>query len=220
MNIATKLFNLKGSIPDHVELVAVSKTKPASMILEAYNEGHRIYGENRAQELASKYEELPKDIEWHFIGHLQTKKVKYIAGFVALIHAIDSLKLLHTVDKEAKKHDRIIDCLLQIHIAREETKFGFDTEEVLELLTSGTTAELTNINIKGLMGMATFTEDNTIIENEFSGLKNVFDQVKSVKAENFEPSILSMGMSGDYNIAIEMGSNMIRVGSIIFGERS
>lgn len=220
MNIATNLSNLRDAIPDHVELVAVSKTKPASMILEAYNAGQRIFGENRAQELASKHEELPKDIEWHLIGHLQSNKVKYIAGLVTLIHAVDSLKLLQIIDKEAKKHDRIIDCLLQIYIAKEETKYGFDAEEVVELLTSGALAELTNIKAKGLMGMATFTDDMAVIENEFSRLKNVFDKIKSIKAENFEPLILSMGMSGDYRIAIDQGSNMIRVGSAIFGERS
>ena len=220
MNIADKLSNLKVSIPDHVELVAVSKTKPTSVILEDYNAGQRIFGENRVQELALKYVELPKDIEWHLIGHLQTNKVKYIAGFVTLIHAIDSLKLLLTINKEAKKHDRIIDCLLQIHIAKEETKYGFGAEEIVELLAAETIADLTNINIKGLMGMATFTADTTIIKNEFSGLKNLFDQIESIQAENFKPSILSMGMSGDYEIAIEAGSNMIRIGSLIFGERS
>lgn len=220
MNIQANLSQLKDSLPDQVTLVAVSKTKPASMILEAYNAGQRVFGENRAQELASKHDELPKDIEWHAIGHLQTNKVKYIAGFVSLIHAADSLKLLRVIDKEAKKHDRSIDCLLQIHIATEQTKYGFNAEEVVELLSSGAIDDLTNINVKGLMGMATFTEDHNIIENEFSGLSKLFTDIGSINAMNFEPSILSMGMSGDYGIAIDAGSNMIRVGSLIFGERS
>ena len=220
MNIAANLSDLIASLPDNVELVAVSKTKPVSLILDAYNAGHKIFGENRAQELAAKYEELPKDINWHFIGHLQSKKVKYIAGFVKLIHAVDSLKLLQTINKEALKHNRVIDCLLQIHIAKEETKYGFSIEEVKELLASGAIAELPNIKITGLMGMATFTEDEHVIEEEFSGLKSMFEELNSIKSEDFEPTILSMGMSGDYKIAIENGSNMIRVGSMIFGERS
>ncbi|PCH92021.1 MAG: YggS family pyridoxal phosphate-dependent enzyme [Bacteroidetes bacterium] len=219
-NIAINLTRLNEEIPDHVGLVAVSKTKSADMILEAYNAGHRMFGENRAQELATKFEELPKDIIWHFIGHLQSKKVKYISGFVNLIHAVDSLKLLQVINKEALKHNRTIDCLLQIHIAKEENKYGFSPEEITNLIDSDELTELKNIRIKGLMGMATFTEDNSIIESEFLGLKKMFDKVKSLKNERFEPTILSMGMSGDYKIAVEMGSNLIRVGSLIFGERT
>lgn len=202
------------------KLVAVSKTKPVPLIEEAYNEGIRIFGENKVQELADKYEKLPKDIEWHMIGHLQRNKVKYIAPFVALIHSIDSLKLLKEVDKQAKKNNRVIDCLLQVHIAEEETKFGLSSEELMELISSEELSELKNIRIVGLMGMATFTENKAQIKKEFHGLKVLFDKTSNISfPKNVVMKELSMGMSGDYEIAIEEGSTLIRVGSAIFGER-
>ncbi|WP_258104898.1 YggS family pyridoxal phosphate-dependent enzyme [Marinoscillum sp. MHG1-6] len=202
-------------------LIAVSKTKPNELIQEAYNSGQIHFGENKVQELAGKYEILPKDIKWHMIGHLQRNKVKYIAPFVHLIHSVDSERLLKAIDKEARKAGRVIDCLLQVHIAEESTKFGFDEEELLSLLHSDEFANLKNINIKGLMGMATFTEDQEQIRREFSGLKKLFDKIKNgVSVDNISMDELSMGMSGDYMIALECGSTMIRVGSSIFGERN
>lgn len=212
MNIIDNLSALSDSLPKEVTLVAVSKRKPASDILEAYNAGHRVFGENRVQELAEKYEDLPKDIEWHAIGQLQRNKVKFIAPFVTLIHSVDSIRLLNTIEAEGAKCDRVIKCLLQIHIAEEETKSGFTEDEVIELLAGDTLNSLTHIKIVGLMGMATYTEDKDQIRSEFGGLKAVFD-----KHPNLE--VLSMGMSGDYSIAIEEGSNMVRLGSLIFGER-
>ncbi len=201
-------------------LVAVTKTKPVSLLLEAYEGGCKRFGENKVQEMVEKYEQLPKGIEWHLIGHLQTNKVKYIAGFVNLIHSIDSLKLLQEVDKQAQKHCRVIPCLLQIHIAREETKFGLSFEEAETLLSSAELPSLSNVRIIGLMGMATFTDNPAQIRDEFRGLKNFFEGVKKGKLPpNAEMAELSMGMSGDYQIAVEEGSTLIRVGSAIFGSR-
>lgn len=218
MSIASNIQQLKSGIPAHVTLVAVSKTKPVEAIREAYDAGQRVFGENKVQEMADKYEQLPKDIEWHLIGHLQTNKVKYIAPFVHLIHSIDSVKLLQEINKQAKKNDRVIDCLLQVHIAKEETKFGMDFEEVNALLGSEELRSFENVSIRGLMGMATFTEDETTIHNEFRSLSQFFKQKKNeIRTAQFD--ILSMGMSGDYRIAIEEGSTMIRVGSSIFGAR-
>ncbi|MDF1672356.1 MAG: YggS family pyridoxal phosphate-dependent enzyme [Vicingaceae bacterium] len=217
MSISTNLNQIKVSLPEHVTLVAVSKTKPNEAIVEAYETGQRIFGENKVQELTDKYETLPKDIEWHMIGHLQSNKVKYIAPFVNLIHGVDSYKLLKEINKRALQNNRIIDCLLQIHIAQEQTKFGFSEEEIIELLTSDKFKELKNINIIGLMGMATFTEDTIQVKQEFNSLKHLYDKISS----SYLPiSTLSMGMSGDYQLAIECGSNMVRVGSSIFGERN
>lgn len=197
-------------------MVAVSKTKPVSDIMEAYQAGHRIFGENKIQEMTEKSEQMPKDIQWHMIGHVQTNKVKFMAPFVALVHGVDSLKLLQEIDKQALKNDRVIDCLLQIHIAEEETKFGLNENELKDLLCSDVYKSLNNIKVKGLMGMATFTDNQSQIKKEFDFLKSVYE---NNKVENsFE--ILSMGMSGDYTIAIECGSNMVRIGSSIFGNRN
>ena len=210
-----------GSIPQGIKVVAVSKTKPVEDILSVYNTGHKIFGENRVQELTQKYGQLPMDIEWHLIGHLQSNKVKYIAGFVHLIHSVDSLKLLITVDQEAVKSHRVIDVLLQVYIAREETKFGLDRNELNDLLNSPGYKTLKNIRISGLMGIATFTEDMNQVRAEFRELKEIFDFCKKEyfgEKEYF--SELSMGMSGDYKIAIEEGATIIRVGSLIFGERN
>jgi pyridoxal phosphate enzyme (YggS family) len=202
------------------KLIAVTKTKPADMLMEAYEAGCKMFGENKVQEMVSKQEMLPKDIEWHLIGHLQTNKVKYIAPFVSLIHSIDSFKLLQEVDKQAQKAGRIISCLLQIHIAEEETKFGLSYEEAENLLQTAELPGLQYIKISGLMGMATFTEDKTRIRKEFRGLKAFFDKMKGqVLPLNVEMQELSMGMSSDYQIAIEEGSTLIRVGSSIFGAR-
>lgn len=206
--------------PKNVTLVAVSKTKPNEAILEMYNEGQRIFGENRVQELTDKYEALPKDIQWHLIGHLQTNKVKYIAPFVTMIHSIDSLKLLKEVNKRAKQNDRIIDCLLQMHIADEDTKFGLDKQEVTELLESETYQNFENIRIVGVMGMATFTDDIQQVRQEFQNLKSIFDNLKSTyfnTQDSFKE--ISMGMSGDYELAMEEGSTMVRIGSLLFGKR-
>jgi len=203
-----------------VNLVAVSKTHPVEEIIAAYQEGQRVFGENKVQELASKYEQLPTDIEWHMIGHLQTNKVKYIAPFVSLIHGVDRLKLLREINKQAVKKERVIDCLLQIHIAEEETKFGFSEQELLQLLQSLPEQQLNNIRIRGLMGMATFTSDMQQVRNEFSNLKQLFDRIKQQYFEDNDSfSELSMGMSGDYETAIEEGSTMVSIGSLIFGER-
>ena len=213
MNIANNLSKIKKSIPKGVSLVAVSKTKTNSDILEAYNAGQRIFGENKVQELANKYAELPKDIQWHMIGHLQSNKVKYIAPFVSLIHAVDSLKLLKEVNKRAEQNNRIIDCLLQVNIASESTKFGFGTDEIESTLIA--VKEFKNINIIGLMGMATFTDDKKQVNNEFALLSELFKKVKTSSINT-----LSIGMSGDYKLAINNGSTMIRVGSAIFGHRN
>lgn len=220
MFIKENLHKIKTNIPANVTLVAVSKTKPVSDILEAYMAGQRAFGENKIQEMAQKYEELPKDIQWHMIGHLQRNKVKYMAHFVHLIHGVDSFKTLKEINKQALKHNRIIDCLLQVKIAKEDTKFGLSIPNVNAIITSEDFASLKNINIKGLMGMASFTEDKSIIRAEFNMLNTFFIELKKVSSFNLNPSILSMGMSGDYKIAIEAGSNMIRVGSLIFGKRN
>jgi pyridoxal phosphate enzyme (YggS family) len=206
--------------PYGARLIAVSKTKPVEDILALYQAGQKIFGENKVQELVSKYEVLPKEIEWHLIGHLQTNKVKYIAPFVALIHSVDSLKLLQEINKQAEKNNRLIPCLLQIFIATEETKFGLSDEELFQLLDSKEFASLKNVQICGLMGMASNADDDKKIEEEFSGLKNLFDRVKQ-KYFAQEPSFkeLSMGMSSDYKIALKQGATLIRVGSIIFGDR-
>lgn len=218
--IRENLQKIRATIPENVQLIAVSKTKPASDILEAYEAGQRVFGENKVQEMVDKFEALPKDIAWHLIGHLQTNKVKYIAPFVQLIHAVDSLKLLKEINKEAKKNNRIIDCLLQFHIAQEETKFGFSFDEVTELLQSEDFFELENIRIVGVMGMASFTENTEQVEDEFRTLYNYFQLIKSHHFK-FNPDFneISMGMSGDYLLAIEAGSTMVRVGSSIFGHR-
>lgn len=218
--IAEKIKEIESSLPENVTLVAVSKTKPVEDVQQAYNAGQRIFGENKVQEMTSKYEVLPKDIQWHLIGHLQTNKVKYIAPYVSLIHSIDSEKLLREVNKEAKKNKRIISCLLQFHIAEEETKFGFSFDEAKELIESEAFLNFQNIQIVGIMGMASFTENEQQIRNEFQTLHDYFQVLKSHYFK-FNPDFkeISMGMSGDYKIAIEHGSTMIRVGSTIFGHR-
>lgn len=216
MSIANNLLSIKDSLPENVTLVAVSKTKPAPDLMEAYNAGQRIFGENKIQEMAGKFEQLPKDIEWHMIGHVQSNKVKHMAPFVRLVHGVDSLKLLEEIDKQALKNNRTIDCLLQIHIAEEETKFGLDKNELDHLLQSAAYKKLKNIKVKGLMGMATFTENQMQIKKEFDSLKTIFDKHSK---NNPEFSILSMGMSGDYALAISCGSTMVRIGSSIFGIR-
>jgi pyridoxal phosphate enzyme (YggS family) len=220
MSIAQNLTEIKSQLPAHVTLVAVSKTKPVSDLIEAYNAGQRIFGENKIQEMTDKWEQMPKDIEWHMIGHVQSNKVKFMAEYVSLIHGVDSLKLLQEINKQAKKYNRIIDCLLQIHIAEEETKFGLDEEELNYILTSDDFKSLENIKIVGLMGMATFTENQNQIEKEFSHLKSIFDKINKLSIINYQLSILSMGMSGDYQLAISCGSTMVRIGSSIFGNRN
>lgn len=220
MSISQNLKNILATIPLGVKLIAVSKTKPNEAIIEAYQSGQRVFGENKAQELAAKQKDLPSDIEWHMIGHMQSNKVKYIAPFVTLIHSIDSLSLLQEINKQALKNNRIIGVLLQFHIAEEESKFGFSMEEVEALLNSDEYKMLQNIEVCGVMGMATFTEDQEQIRKEFKQLKSYFTQLKSAhfnKKERFKE--ISMGMSGDYLIAIQEGSTMVRVGSSIFGGR-
>lgn len=216
MSVAENLSELKKEIPSQVKLVAVTKTHPVEKILEAYNAGHRIFGENKVQELVKKYESLPKDIEWHLIGHLQTNKVKQLIPFVSLIHSVDSLKLLKEINKCAEKINRVVDCLLQIHIAQEETKFGLSFEEAEEILNSKEFSEMKNIRVTGLMGMATLTKEESLTRKEFRLLKKYFDKLKTLRSSLVT---LSMGMSSDYKIAIDEGSNLIRVGSLIFGKR-
>ena len=213
MSIPDQLVSIKSKLPKTVTLVTVSKTKPNTDILAAYTAGQRVFGENKVQELVKKQEELPKDIQWHMIGHLQRNKVKFIAPFTCLIQGVDNLKLLQEIDKRAAQNNRKIDCLLQVHIAKEDTKFGFGIHEIKEVLLA--TSSFKNISIIGLMGMATFTDDNNQIKEEFESLKTVFDSIKNDKI-----TILSMGMSGDYPLAIEQGSTMVRVGSAIFGHRN
>lgn len=220
MSIKQNLDTIKQTLPEQVTLVAVSKTKPVSDLMEAYNAGQRIFGENKIQEMADKYQEMPKDIKWHMIGHVQRNKVKYMAEFVDLIHGVDSLKLLKEINKQAIKHDRIINCLLQIKIAEEDSKFGMRIKDAEELLLSETVSELKNINIVGLMGMATFTDNKDQIKEEFLRLKSAFEDLKTIKTSNCNLQTISMGMSGDYKLAIECGSTMVRVGSSIFGERN
>ncbi|GIV27319.1 MAG: YggS family pyridoxal phosphate enzyme [Bacteroidia bacterium] len=219
-DIVLNLNKFKSSIPENVTLIAVSKFQSVEKIKMAYEAGHRDFGENYVQEMKEKYEQLPKDIRWHFIGHLQANKVKYIVPFVHLIHSVDSLKLLTEIHKHALKHQRIIDCLLQIHIAKEETKFGLSFEEARALLFSDIIKTFSNVRIKGLMGMATLTDDGEQIKNEFLSLKHFFDEINAQKiSDNVQFEELSIGMSNDYKIAIECGSTMIRIGTAIFGER-
>ncbi len=217
MSITENIHKIKDTLTETVTLVAVSKTKPNDAILEAYQTGQRIFGENKVQELVQKYEDLPKDIEWHLIGHLQTNKVKYIAPFVNLIHAVDSLKLLKEISKQAIHNNKTINCLLQVKIAEEESKYGLSIPEVEEIMSSDEVKKLKGIKIVGLMGMATFTDNRTQIQNEFATLKTFFDQLIT---QHPLLTTLSMGMSGDYQIAIEQGSTMVRIGSTIFGERN
>lgn len=217
--IKDNLHKIKSSLPPQVTLIAVTKTHPINKLEEVYDAGHKIFGENKVQELVDKYEALPKDIEWHLIGHLQSNKVKYIAPFVSLIHSVDSMKLLQEINKQAEKNNRIINCLLQIYIAKEETKFGLSFEEAEELINSTELKALKNIKIIGFMGMATNTENNEQISNEFKSLKQFYDQFSNFSIFNFKLSNLSMGMSSDYKLAIEQGSTLIRVGSSIFGQR-
>ncbi|MBQ4548000.1 MAG: YggS family pyridoxal phosphate-dependent enzyme [Bacteroidales bacterium] len=219
--IKENLNKVRATVPNDVTLIAVSKTKPVTDLQEAYDAGQRVFGENKALEMRDKHQELPKDIQWHFIGHLQTNKIKYIAPFVSLIHSIDSISLLEAVNKEAVKNNRVIDCLLQFHIAKEETKFGLDIEEAEEMLKSDSYKNLNNINIIGVMGMATFTDDVNQIRNEFKSLKNIFNILKERYFQDKESfKEISMGMSDDYPIAIEEGATMVRVGSKIFGARN
>lgn len=219
MSIAKNLTEIKATLPPEVTLVAVSKTKPVTDLMEAYEAGQRIFGENKIQEMTEKWEKMPKDIEWHMIGHVQTNKVKYMAPFVSLIHGVDSFKLLKEINKQAAKNNRIIDCLLQIYIAEEESKFGLDENELNDILLSEEFKNLENIKIVGLMGMATFTDNQLQIKKEFSKLKSLFDKTRQLTTENCQLSTLSMGMSGDYHIAISCGSTMVRIGSSIFGHR-
>ena len=226
MLVKSNLIKIKSTLPEHVTLVAVSKTKPIPDLMEAYNAGQRIFGENKIQEMADKWEQMPKDIEWHMIGHVQTNKVKYMAPFVSLIHGVDSLKLLEEINKQALKNNRIIDCLLQIYIAEEESKFGLDEEELSVLLASTTFNQMKNIRIVGLMGMATFTDNKNQIKKEFSHLKSIFDGLSGTDGLSrdglqsvstlINMKTVSMGMSGDYQLAIACGSTMVRIGSSIF----
>ena len=221
MSIASQYKKIQDSLPESVTLVSVSKTKPDEDLMEVYQAGARILGENKVQELVGKYERLPKDIVWHMIGHLQSNKVKYIAPFVSLIHAVDSVKLLKEINKEAKKNDRVIDCLIQLHIAQEESKFGFNAENIEEIIQEIQSKDWQNIRIRGLMGMATFTDNTEQIRQEFRSLKQSFDKLKTeLLKDNTEFNTISMGMSGDYKIAIEEGSTMVRIGSTIFGARN
>ena len=219
MSIKQAVTKISQELGPKSRLIAVTKTKPIAMLHEAYEAGCKLFGENKAQEMAEKYEQLPKDIAWHMIGHLQTNKVKYIAPFVALIHSVDSLKVLREIDKQARKNDRTIECLLQIHIAEEENKFGFSSEEVLELLDSEELPTLENARIVGLMGMATNTDSESQVRKEFRGLRALFDSLQARETEQVTMRELSMGMSGDYRIAVEEGSTLVRVGSAIFGAR-
>jgi len=215
--IKDNLLEIKNALPEHVTLDAISKTKPDKDLMEAYAAGQRIFGENKVQEMVGKRERLPKDIKWHMIGHLQRNKVKYMAEFVDLVHGVDSFRLLKEINKRAEQNNRSINCLLQIHIAEEDTKFGLDKEELNLILKSDEYHQLKNINVVGLMAMATFTDNATQVRREFNQLKTIFD---SIQPENPQIKTLSMGMSGDYQIAIEEGSTMVRIGSSIFGKRN
>jgi PLP dependent protein len=219
MSIAENIHKIKTSLPTNVTLVVVTKTHPVEKLMDVYQTGHRIFGENKVQEMCDKYEQLPKDIEWHLIGHLQTNKVKFIAPFVSLIHSVDSFKLLQEINKQGRRNNRVINCLLQVYIAKEETKFGLDFNEAENLLESDTLKELKNITITGLMGMASNTDIEKQIELEFLSLKQFFEKQKLFETPNIKMETLSMGMSSDYLLAIKNGSNMIRVGSTIFGAR-
>lgn len=220
MAIKDNLLKITSGLPPSVTLVAVTKTHPIEKIEELYRAGHNVFGENKVQELVEKYEQLPKDIQWHLIGHLQTNKVKFIAPFVHLIHSVDSLKLLQEINKQAQKNNRVIDCLLQVYIAKEETKFGFDFSEIKQLLTSDNISEFANIRIRGLMGMASNTNNTQQISTEFKSLADFYHTYQALTKTNLKFEILSMGMSSDYEIAIQNGSTMIRVGSLIFGNRT
>ena len=220
MSIQENLYRILKEIPDNILLVVVSKTQPVDKIIEVYNLGHKIFGENKVQEMVQKYEQLPKDIQWHMIGHLQRNKVKYIVPFVSLIHSVDSIKLMEEIDKRAKKVGRVIDCLLEIHIAQELSKFGLSFEEAEKIFDKEIYQNYSNINIRGFMGMATFTDDHAQIRREFRALKKFFDKIKKTYLNSKKDfDLLSMGMSGDYKIAIEEGSNIIRIGTSIFGQR-
>lgn len=221
MYIAKNLNTIKSQLPSNVTLVAVSKTKPVADLMKAYDAGQRIFGENKIQEMTEKWEVMPKDIEWHMIGHVQTNKVKYMAPYVSLIHGVDSLKLLQEINKQAAKNNRVIDCLLQVYIAEEESKFGLDEQELDEILNEiqHNKENYKNIRIVGLMGMATFTENQNQIEKEFKHLKTIFDKYSQLETSNLKLETLSMGMSGDYQLAISCGSTMVRIGSSIFGSR-
>ncbi len=219
-DIASNIISLKQELPNHVKLVAVSKTKTVGNILEVYNTGQRIFGENRFRELTEKKEKLPGDIEWHFVGHLQSNKVKYIVPFIAMIQSVDTFRLLMIINKEASRVNRVIDCLMQFHIAREETKFGFSMDEVKEMMGSEEFSQLDHVRLCGVMGMATFTDNHEQVRQEFKCLYGYFNELKNMYFHDQSSfSEVSMGMSGDYRIAIEEGSTMIRIGSIIFGER-
>jgi pyridoxal phosphate enzyme (YggS family) len=217
--IQHKLLNIKSQLPNYVTLVAVSKTKPIADLMEAYHDGQRIFGENKIQEMTEKWEQMPKDIQWHMIGHIQSNKVKYMIPYVSLIHGVDSMKLLKEINRLAAKWKRTVDCLLQIHIAEEDTKFGLDEQELNEILQSEELNTFENIRIVGLMGMATFTENQEQIKREFLHLKSIFDKHSQLNTDNCQLTTLSMGMSGDYQLAIECGSTMVRIGSSIFGSR-
>ncbi|MFW5708259.1 MAG: YggS family pyridoxal phosphate-dependent enzyme [Bacteroidota bacterium] len=219
-SISESYKKIKNHLPPHVRLVAVSKTRPTSDIMELYECGHRVFGESKAQEMVPKQEQLPADIQWHMIGHLQTNKVKYIAPFVSMIHSVDSLKLLKTINKEAAKNNRVIDCLLQMHIAEEETKFGLDYNELTEMLSSEAFQKMKNVRIRGLMCMATFTDDHEQVRREFRQLTSYFHKARETFfADDNTFSERSMGMSDDYQVAVEEGSTMVRIGSILFGSR-
>jgi pyridoxal phosphate enzyme (YggS family) len=221
MGIAENLRAVRFRLPSNAVLVAVSKTMPDEAIMEAYRAGQRDFGENKVQDLAAKQERLPADIRWHMIGHLQTNKVKYLAPFVHLLHGVDSMKLLGVIDREAERNQRVIDCLLQVRIAKEETKFGLPEEELDQILHSGLFREMKHVRIRGLMGMATYTENSKQIREEFRQLKRIFDRLKSSYfQEQASFDLLSCGMSGDFELAIEEGSNMVRIGSLIFGPRN
>lgn len=217
MDISENIKKYTSELPENVKLVAISKTKPNEDLMEAYHAGQRIFGENKIQEMTDKWEELPKDIEWHMVGHTQRNKVKYMAPYVSLIHAVDSLKLLKEINKRAKQNERTINCLLQIKIAEEDSKFGIDADEAKEILNSEAYAKMENVKVVGLMGMATFTDDQDQVRSEFKHLKTVFEKFRDLYPELKE---LSMGMSGDYEIAVECGTTMVRIGSSIFGERN
>ncbi len=221
MSIQDNLLKIKSQLPENVTLVAVSKTKPVEDLMEAYHAGQRIFGENKIQEMTEKWQQMPKDIEWHMIGHVQSNKVKYMVPYVKLIHGVDSLKLLKEINRQAVRWRKSINCLLQIHIAEEETKFGLDENELEEVLhfVQNDKNGITNINVIGLMGMATFTDNEEQIKKEFQYLKTIFDKVSKLKTDNCQLNTLSMGMSGDYQLAIECGSTMVRIGSTIFGGR-
>jgi pyridoxal phosphate enzyme (YggS family) len=221
MSIQNNLQSIQALLPEKVTLVAVSKTKPVSDLMEAYEAGQRIFGENKIQEMTEKWEAMPKDIQWHMIGHVQSNKVKYMAPYVHLIHGVDSLKLLQEINKQAQKNNRIIDCLLQVYIAEEESKFGLDEKEVNEILEymQNEKNEMNHVRILGLMGMATFTNNPVQVEKEFSRLKTIFDSYSDLNTNNCQLNTLSMGMSGDYALAIKCGSTMVRIGSSIFGGR-